>query len=163
MIQMAGLRQLMLFFRLLQTAAKNSGEAWVGSAVEYGPYQEFGTQFLMERPHWRVAIPEIVAEVGGSAKLQEEVLDSMFARELAGKGFGGPSGVMGADTSENGPLRIALMIERRVKQIMTSKKIIDTGNYRASVASGTKEAATFEKSQSQALDISTTGGRWSDD
>lgn len=154
MLAMVGLQQLMLFFRLLENAAKNSGEAWVGSAVQYGPYQEFGTQFLRERPHWRVAIPEIVAEVGGNVKLQEQVLDSMFARELKKEGF--EVGVSGGDASESGPLRIALMIERRVKQIMTSKKIIDTGNYRASIASGRTENETLDRSRDRATNPETT-------
>ena len=127
-----GLLELQLFFRLL-TKISDFGEAWVGSAVEYGPYQEFGTQFFEERPHWRVAIAEIVAETGTNVQLQNDILEAMVLREM-GKGQAHPA------------MHVALKIERRVKQIMTAKGIIETGNYRASVAAGRTLDKAFEKS-----------------
>ncbi len=120
----------MILLRKLQGA--DFGEAWVGSAVVYGPFQEFGTRVLRERPHWRVAIPEIIAEVGGDDRLQGAILDGLI-------GDGEPA-----------PIQIALMIERRVKQIIRAKGIIDTGNYRGSIATGRTEEEVFAKSSSKA-------------
>lgn len=131
-----------LLFRLLKKAGDKYGEAWVGSAVIYGPMQEFGTQFLTERPHWRVAIPEIIAEVGGSQKKQNEVLDAMVASEFEGKMLADTT----LDAGTTAPIKVALMIERRVKQIMTAKGVIDTGNYRGSITTGRTERGTYEAS-----------------
>jgi hypothetical protein len=141
-----GLARLGFLFKQLQGV--DFGEAWVGSAVVYGPFQEFGTKLLQERPHWRVAIPEIVAEMGGNEKAEEQILGGLIAssnitsREL--QGFGN---VSAGDTA---PLIIALMIERRVKELITSKGIIDTGNYKGSIASGRSEQETFDKSAARA-------------
>lgn len=146
-LQMLGLRALQTAFMVAAKAGRNPGEAWVGSAVHYGPYQEFGTQYMMERPHWRVAIPQVIAEVGGNQKLQNQVIDALMAREASGETFK----EMEVDAGDNAPLAIALMIERKVKKIITSKKIIDTGNYRASIASGTGEYDAYSKSSTQAF------------
>jgi hypothetical protein len=153
--KIAGLQQMMLLFRLLQRAAEDFGEAWVGSAVEYGPMQEFGTRFLQERPHWRVAIPEIVAEVGGNQREQNAVLDAMIAREVQGVGLGEIGSI---DPGMTAPIVVALKIERRVKQIITAKGIIDTGNYRASVATGRSQESAFARSAARATDPDTVAG-----
>jgi hypothetical protein len=128
-IQFTGITQLMVLLRKLRGA--DFGEAWVGSAVVYGPFQEFGTKVLQERPHWRVAIPEIIAMVGQDEGLQGAVVDGLV-------GDGDPA-----------PIRIALMIERRVKEIIQAKGIIDTGNYRASIATGRTEKEAFDESASK--------------
>lgn len=147
--QVLGLTELALFFRLVTRAAMDFGEAWVGSAVEYGPMNEFGTQFMEERPHWRVAIPAIVAELGGNQAAQDQVLDAMLG---FGEGFD-PSGsdLASIEAGGNAPLHVALLIERKVKQVMTSLGIIDTGNYRASVATGRTEEEAFAKSAARAF------------
>ncbi len=129
-----GLTQLASLLKRLEGAT--FGEAWVGSAVVYGPFHEFGTAVLQERPHWRVAINEIVAGAAGNTELQEGIIKGLTA---------------GAGDS---PMEIALLIERRVKQLITSKGIIDTGNYRGSVASGRSETDVFAKSSQQAIDKS---------
>tara|TARA_R110000851_G_scaffold62941_10_gene144164 strand:+ start:1835 stop:2293 length:459 start_codon:yes stop_codon:yes gene_type:complete len=139
-LQMLGLARLNLFLTLSQKAAENFGEAWVGSAAEYGPMQEFGTSTIDERPHWRVAIPEVIAEVGGDQRQQGQVLDGMIASQMEGAGFGV------IDSGSDAPSIVALKIERRVKQIITAKHIIDTGNYRASVSTGSTEESAFGKS-----------------
>lgn len=148
---MLGLSELSLFFKLLKRGAQDFGEAWVGSAVIYGPMQEFGTRFLTERPHWRVAIPEIIAEVGGDQQMQNEVLDAMIAREVEGKLFTDAK----LDTGTTAPIKVALMIERRVKQIITTKGIIDTGNYRASITTGRTADDVYEDSVTLATDGTT--------
>jgi hypothetical protein len=142
-----GLAQLQLFFSLMKKAAESFGEAWVGSAVTYAPYQEFGTRLLQERPHWRVAIPEIIAEVGGDQREQNAVLDALIAREMEGLDFGEVGQI---DSAMTAPMVVALKIERRVKQIITAKGIIDTGNYRASIATGPNERAAWQKSAARA-------------
>ncbi len=121
-----GLTQLAALLKKMEGAS--FGDAWVGSAVVYGPFHEFGTKVLTARPHWRVAIAELVAGAAGNLELQDEIIQGITA---------GP-GVA--------PIKIALQIERRVKQLIRSKGIIDTGNYRGSIATGRSEEAAFAKS-----------------
>ncbi len=130
-IQFTGIAQLLVLLRKLRSA--DFGEAWVGSAVVYGPFQEFGTKVLQERPHWRVAIPEIVAMVGQDESLQGAVIDGLV-------GDGDPA-----------PIRIALMIERRVKEIIKAKGIWDLGNYHGSIATGRTEKEAFDESAAKSF------------
>ncbi len=121
-----GLTQLAALLKKMEGAS--FGEAWVGSAVVYGPFQEFGTKVLQERPHWRIAIAELVAGAAGNEALQNDILVGITA---------GPG---------EAPMKLALQIERRVKQLIRSKGIIDTGNYRGSIATGRSEDDAFSKS-----------------
>jgi phage gpG-like protein len=114
------------------------GEAWVGSAVEYGPYHEFGTSQIAAREHWRVAVAEIIEEVGGKSGPSDEIFEAAF--------------------SDHNLMAVALKIERRVKQIITEKHILDTGNYRGSVTSGSTDDEVFAKSASLAKDPRTVAG-----
>ena len=134
-----GLTQLFNLLRVMEKV--DFGEAWVGSAVVYGPFQEFGTRVLQERPHWRVAIPQIVAEAGGDVGLQQDIVDGLAAG--------------GGDA----PMKIALKIERRVKEIITSKGIIDTNNYRGSIATGKTENEVFGKSAAKSRPETVATGR----
>ena len=143
-----GISELALFFRLCTKASQDMGEAWVGSAVDYGPYNEFGTRFMEERPHWRIAIPEIISQIGGDPKMQIDVLDAMLSRDLSGEGFGQTE----FDAKANAPTHIALLIERRVKQIMTQKGVIDTNNYRGSIATGRSEGDAWKNSVAKTKD-----------
>ena len=175
-IKFTGLQQLALFFNQLGRI-KNFDDAYVGSAVEYGPFQEFGTFWIQERPHWRVAIPEVIA-AAGSGGLKREMEESL----MEAHGYDGLAAhhdehrafverlalsmveslfeavTAGATSSEvdsggNPPYVMALAIERRVKQVITAKKIIDTGNYRASVSAGRSEDEAYSKSVSRATTI----------
>lgn len=143
-IKFTGLQQLALFFNQLGRI-KNFDDAYVGSAVEYGPYQEFGTSRIQERPHWRVAIPEVIA-AAGSGGLKREMEESLMEAVT-----GGASAEI--DSGGNPPYVMALAIERRVKQVITAKGIIDTGNYRASVAAGRSESEAYSTSVSRATTI----------
>lgn len=145
MLSFTGLARLRLFMSLSQRAAENFGEAWVGSAVEYGPYQEFGTRTITERPHWRVAIPEVVNEIAGSQVEQGRVLDGMLANVSGASN----APVATVDSGGTAPMIVAQKIERKVKRIITAKRIIDTGNYRASVASGRTESQAYAKSEAR--------------
>ena len=147
--QLLGIAELKLFFGLLTKAAQDFGDAWVGSAVEYGPFNEFGTEVMEERPHWRVVIPQLAQEMGASQSAQNAILDAM-----AGFGEGAdPSGssIITVQAHGGAPLFIALQIERRVKQMITALSIIDTGNYRASVATGKTEEEAFANSSARAF------------
>jgi hypothetical protein len=126
---------LQLFFKSAKHHAKESGEAWVGSAVVYGPFHEWGTSVIQARPHWRVAIAEIIGQAGGDVKMQNQVFEAVLKGEA--------------------PMEVALMLERRVKQIITSEHIIDTGNYRASIAAGKTEDEAFSRSAGRAKDPGT--------
>jgi hypothetical protein len=149
-IKFTGLQQLALFFNQLGRI-KNFGDAYVGSAVEYGPYQEFGTSHgdgtsrIQERPHWRVAIPEVIA-AAGSGGVKREMEESLMEAVT-----GGASAEI--DSGGNPPYVMALAIERRVKQVITAKDIIDTGAYRASVAAGRSEDEAYSRSVSRATAI----------
>ena len=119
-----GIVQLAALLKRLEGAS--FGEAWVGSAVVYGPVHEFGGEHITARPHWRVAIAEITSS--RSVNLEEDIIQGVTA---------GPG---------EAPIKIALQIERRVKQLIRSKGIFDTGNYRGSVATGRSETDVFSKS-----------------
>lgn len=144
-IKFTGLQQIALFFNQLGRI-KDFSDAYVGSAVEYGPFQEFGTFWIQERPHWRVAIPEVIADAG-SGGLKREMEESLFEAVTAG------ATSSEVDSGGNPPYVMALAIERRVKQVITAKKIIDTGNYRASVSAGRSEDEAYSKSVSRATNI----------
>ena len=145
-----------LAFVLKQLKGVDFGEAWVGSAVVYGPMQEFGTKLMQERPHWRVAIPEVLAEISGNPEKEEEILGGLFrSSNIKSRHLQGTGDVSAGDTA---PTVVALMIERRVKEIIKAKGIIDTGNYRGSIATGRTEAGTFAKSAARTRDPSTVAG-----
>ena len=112
-------------------------EAWVGSAVEYGPMHEFGTSTMQARPHWRPAIEEIAAQIGSDEGLQSGIMGNALTT---------------LDPGDAPPIKVALMVERRVKEIIASKGIVDTGNYRGSVATGNTHSEAFAKSASLAID-----------
>ncbi len=148
-LQMFGVAEMLLFFKEMQKLT-DFGEAWVGSAVVYGPMQEFGTEQIAERPHWRVVIPEIVAEISGDLKVQGGILDAFVSSSNVST-----KGIQGAGAIESGgtaPMQVALMVERRVKQVITAKGIIDTNNYRGSVATGRTHDLAFAKSASRTKD-----------
>lgn len=138
-----GLAQMALFFKLMGQHTSWS-DAWVGSAVEYGPYQEFGTDRFPERPHWRNAIPFVVQMVEGRPGLQAELLQEMLAPD------GGNFPSANIESGGEAPLAIAKMIEREVKLEITALGIIDTGNYRGSITTGATEASTYAASAARA-------------
>jgi len=139
MFKLFGVAQLMSLFKGFENVKFN--EAWVGSAVEYGPMQEFGTKTLEERPHWRPALEEIATEIGSDKSLQGQVMEGLTSQ-----------GTQSIDAGGTAPIRVALMIERRVKEIIAAKGIFDTGNYRGSVAAGHTQDGAFATSASLAID-----------
>jgi len=87
----------------------------VGSAVEYAVYLEYGSSKMDPKPFFRPALAEARADLEGfiadNTRKRAEEIDT--ARELV--------------------RTIALALERRVKEIITEKGLIDTGTLRASV------------------------------
>ncbi len=137
---MAGFLKIVGVLRLLNVlsdaadAARNPGEWWVGSAVPYGVFHEFGTMKIVARPHWSPSIEIVAMQFGlAPARQQNEFVNAMI---LAPRGL---------------VKLVAFHLERTVKQSITAQGIIDTGNYRGSIATGPTEAAAFGKSVGQAI------------
>ena len=107
---------------------------WVGSAVPYGPFHEFGTNRMPARPHWTPAIKVTAQQfqlvVGGGDDLVNDMLIA-------------PRGLV---------RRVAFSLERTVKKMITTLHIIDTGNYRGSIATGPTEQEAFSLSVSQLIE-----------
>lgn len=74
--------------RLRRSYAYEVGDGYVdvGSAVEYAPYQEFGTRFMDGQPHFRPALEEM-----------RDVIPDLVAKaaERAGRSAAGGGGVLG--------------------------------------------------------------------
>jgi len=92
-------------------------EDWViGTAVEYSIYLEFGTRNMDPKPFFRPVLVEVrtrgVADfIEHNSKLEVEAIGSI--RQLVGS--------------------LAFTIERRIKEVITEKGLIDTGTLRASI------------------------------
>lgn len=88
----------------------------VGTAVEYSVYLEFGTSKMDAKPYFRPAINEVRAQgvdgfIAHNTRTSVETLPDADA-----------------------VIRVlALALERRVKEIITEKGLIDTGTLRASI------------------------------
>ncbi|SNZ18167.1 phage protein, HK97 gp10 family [Natronoarchaeum philippinense] len=95
--------------------SKPSGTWHVGTAVEYGVFLEFGTSKMDPKPFFRPALAE--AERDLSAFVRDNTETSL-------EQIDGPRELVRV---------IALALERRVKEIITEKGLVDTGVLRASV------------------------------
>lgn len=91
------------------------GSLFVGTAVEYSVYVEFGTSKMDARPYFRPALAEAKADLKG------------FIRDHTDTSI---SAIKSADRLVK---TVALALERRVKEIITDKGLIDTGTLRASI------------------------------
>lgn len=94
------------------------GDRWVvGTGVEYAIYLEFGTRHMDPKPFVRPAVRELRLQgvegfIRHNTRTSVEEIDSV-----------------------NELVRVlALALERRIKEIITQKGLIDTGTLRASVA-----------------------------
>jgi hypothetical protein len=98
------------------------GTAYAGTAVNYAVYVEFGTSKMDPRPYLRPAVSEAKSDL-------EEFIDentNTTARSITSA----------SDLVQT----VALALERRVKEIITEKGIIDTGTLRASIRAVDSEA-----------------------
>ena len=109
-------------------------EYWVGSAVDYGVFHELGTSKLIARPHWTPSI---------------ERVSQKFRLDVDGAGTNAVNQML---VSPRGlVLVIALSLEREVKISITVQGILETSNYRGSIATGPSEAAVIQLSQARML------------
>lgn len=133
-LRLLGVSQLAKLFKDVADAARFPGEWWVGSAVPYGPFHEFGTTRIVARPHWQPSINAVTAKFGlAPARRQQEFVNAMIEA---------PRGLVKL---------IAFDLERTVKISITAQHIIDLGNYRGSIATGPTEDVAFGKSVSQMI------------
>ncbi len=131
-LRLVGVSQLAKVFKDVADAARFPGDYWVGSAVPYGPFHEFGTSRITARPHWQPSIKVIVMKYGLATKRkQNDFVNAMIES---------PRGLVKL---------VAFDLERTVKISITAQGIIDTGNYRGSIATGPTEDAAFGKSSGQ--------------
>jgi hypothetical protein len=95
----------------------DDGVAWtVGSAVGYGVYLEFGTSDMDPKPFFRPVVSEVRAR--GAVDFLEAHTDLDVAA---------------VESTKQLVSAFAFAIERRVKEIITRKGLVDTGTLRASV------------------------------
>jgi len=101
------------FDRLRQTlreeiaGAETTVDYVVGSGVEYSVYLELGTEDMDPKPFVRPAVDEVESRLS-------QIADD-------------------ADTADELVTKVALALEREIKQTITEKGLIDTGTLRASV------------------------------
>ena len=76
-LQLVGAAALQSAMARAIEAALEPQEYWVGSAVHYGPFHEFGTSRHGARPHWSLAIPVIAARYGLSSQ-QNDLVNMMI-------------------------------------------------------------------------------------
>ena len=116
--EVEGLQRVLDSLNDLEEDFTDDGPGWlVGTAVEYSIYLEFGTSDMDPKPFFRPVLAEVstkgvrrfVAENSEYALGELDDIDSILAA-------------------------LALGIERRIKEIITQKGLIDTGTLRASIA-----------------------------
>lgn len=93
----------------------DAGSVHVGTAVSYAVFLEFGTSKMDPKPFFRPALAEAKADLKG------------FIRDhtnTTAEAIGSADKLVRV---------IALALERRVKEIITDKGLIDTGTLRASI------------------------------
>ena len=93
----------------------DAGSVYVGTAVEYSIYLEYGTSKMDPRPYFRPALVEAKADLTG------------FIRDHTN------TTVATIGSADRLVKTLGLALERRVKEIITEKGLIDTGTLRASV------------------------------
>jgi phage gpG-like protein len=116
-LQIQGLQNLRESLDDLEADLTGERRFLVGTNVSYAIFLEFGTKKMDPRPFFRPAIAEIRRK-GVDDFLQDNT-------QLSAKRIENLDSLVRA---------LALALERRVKQIITEKGIIDTGTLRASIA-----------------------------
>ena len=104
---LSGVEQLRAALREEIADAETTVDYQVGTAVEYAIYLEFGTRDMNPKPFVRPAVDDV-----------ESRLDQLAAE---------------ADSADELVTRVALALEREIKQTITRKGLIDTGTLRASI------------------------------
>jgi hypothetical protein len=100
----------------------------VGTAVQYSVFLEFGTSDMDPKPFFRPALAELRVKgvegfIEGSGVLRSDDLGDVDPDDLVDA--------------------LALALERRIKEIITQKGLIDTGTLRASIVAVSGTAANL--------------------
>jgi hypothetical protein len=111
----AGFEELIEELSDLQEQASGGGSYFVGTAVEYSIYLEFGSSKMDPEPFVRPALAEARRDLESfiAANTTTSADDIETARELV--------------------RTVAFALERRIKEIITEKGLIETGTLRASI------------------------------
>ena len=115
-LELEGLRNVVESLNDLEAAVETDRTVTVGSGVEYSVYLELGTSDMDPKPFFRPALGELRAN-GVAGFVREHTRTTVEA-------LGSADQVVAA---------LALALERRIKEIITRKGLIDTGTLRASV------------------------------
>lgn len=128
----------------LEEMAQTTTEWVVGTAVEYGIYLEFGTRHMDPKPFFRPALAEV----------RMQGVDGFIAHNTR-------TSVDDIDSVQELVQALAFALERRVKEIITKKDLIDTGTLRWSIgAVPISKVGKFPTEADAPEDPKTVGG-WS--
>ena len=117
------------------------GTVFVGTAVEYSLFVEFGTSEMNARPFFRPVINDARIDTEGFLDRNTQTSISEI------------------DSADRLVRTLALAIERRVKEIITEKGLIDTGTLRASITAVPTESALPEADDFSGDNIPPDAGR----
>lgn len=117
------------------------GTVYVGTAVEYAVYVEFGTSKMNARPFFRPVVNDARIDTAGFLDRNTKTSISEI------------------DSADKLVRTLALAIERRVKEIITEKGLIDTGTMRASIVAVPTERALPEADDFSGDDVPPDAGR----
>lgn len=127
-IRTVGLGRLFDALTSMIEAAEREGDWWVGTVVRYSSFIEFGTSKMRARPYFQPSILRVARR-----------LDFAKARTIGDRKRGRSMWAVmvdpDAETDSDSPLaeRLALELEREVKETIKEKGLIDTGHLRASI------------------------------
>ena len=116
-VETTGFDQAIQQLKELERDLGQSGSWIVGSRVSYAVYLEWGTRFMDPKPFFRPAIAEV----------RMQGVDGFIAHNTR-------TTVGDIENVDALVETLALALERRVKEIITAKGLVDTGTLRASVA-----------------------------
>jgi len=132
-LELEGYRRVLDSLEELEDQLRGGGPVTVGTGVEYAVYLEFGTSDMDPKPFFRPVLAELRIEGPESFVEKHSQLEAAQIEDL--------DDLISA---------VGLTIERRVKEVITRKGLIDTGTLRASVvaipgseAGGLPDASEF--------------------
>lgn len=115
-VEINGMQDTLAELDELKRDFTGGGEWVVGTAVEYAIYLEFGTSKMDPKPFFRPALREV--RTRGVEGFVESNSDTS---------------IESIDSAEELVQTLAFALERRIKEIITRKTLVDTGTLRASV------------------------------
>jgi hypothetical protein len=115
-VEVEGFRRVLESLEDIQDDIRGAGTVTIGTGVEYAVYLEFGTSDMDPKPFFRPALAELRVQgverfLRSNTNLSAEQIDELETLVDA----------------------VGLALERRIKEIITKKSLIDTGTLRASI------------------------------